>query len=192
MPITTPVWAAFLLLFASFFSKSPTHPIRAERAQLLAGHAIAQNSKHQPSGFQLSQALPSLDIPLTGMTGPSWLRGRIVWNPELQLGMYWYPNARPLFGIHPLQFKYEFAPAGRWTLYGLTGWGGIYSNIERIETGSDGNFSLVIGGGVRYAASDRASYVAEYRHHHISNYGNDDQNNGIDSQEILFGVSFSL
>lgn len=192
MPTTTPVWLAMTLLLGSFFAKAGHNPLRAERVELRAGHAIADNSEYQPSGFQLTQILSSVDIPLTESIGPSWARGRIIWNPELQLGLFSYPYVRPLVGIHPLQFKYEFEPVDRWTWYGLTGWGGVYSNIERPETGTDGNFSLAIGVGVRYAASARTSYVFEYRHVHLSNYGSDDQNNGLDSHALFVGISRRL
>lgn len=199
MPTTTPVWLAMLLFVGTFFSKANRpvpapegRPGRAERVELRVGHGIANNDEFQPSGFQLTSLLPSIDIPLTKIIGPSWARGRVMWNPELQLGMWSYPYVRPLIGIHPLQFKYEFEPVDRWTLYGLTGWGGIYSNIERPETATDGNFSLAIGGGLRYAVTDRRSYLLEYRHQHYSNYGSDDQNNGIDCHTLLLGISHRL
>lgn len=192
MPTTTPVWVAMTLFFGSLFSKLNHNPVRAERVELRVGHAIADNSEYQPSGFQLTLLLPSLDIPLTETIGPSWARGRIIWNPELQLGLWSYPYVRPLVGIHPLQFKYEFEPKDRWTLYGLSGWGGVYSNIDRPETATDGNFSLAIGGGVRYDVSDRQAVSLEYRHQHYSNYGSDDQNSGIDCHAILIGISYRL
>lgn len=180
-----------LLFFGSFFAKSD-QPLRAERVELRVGHAIANNDEYQPSGFQLSQVLPSVDIPLTKTLGPSWARGRIIWNPELQLGLFSYPYVRPVVGIHPIQVKYALEPVDGWSAYGLSGWGGVYANIDRPETGTDGNFSLVIGAGVRYAATPRTSYLFEYRHLHLSNYGSDDQNNGIDTHQLLLGVSLRL
>lgn len=191
MPITTPIWAAIALFLGSLIP-GWNLPLRPERVELRAGHAIANNNSAQPSGFQLTQVLPSLDVPLTRPFGPSWARGRILWNPELQFGLFSAPYVRPLWGIQPFQFRYEVELPHRWSVYSVAGVGAIYANIERPETGSDGNLSLVLGAGARYAVAPRTSWLLEYRHQHISNAGSDDQNGGIDSHVVLFGISLGL
>ena len=188
MPVTTPFWVAVTLFLGSLIPGWDC-PLRVERAELRVGHAIANNNSNQPSGFQLTQAMPSVEVPLTRVFGPSWARGRILWNPELEFGLFSAPYVRPLFGLRPFQFSYELQPHGRWALYGLSGFGGMYANVERPETGSDVNFSLVIGGGVRYAATPRTPWLLEYRHVHMSNNGTNPQNSGIDAHALFAGIS---
>ncbi len=189
MPITLPLWVAVAFFMSSLIA-GWDHPLRVERVELRVGHAIANNTDAQPSGFQLTEALPSVDVPLTRPFGPSWARGRILWNPELQFGLFFVPYVRPLVGVRPFQFRYELGPLHRWSVYAISGGGVMYAHIERPETGSDGNFSLILGAGLRYAATTRSSWVLEYRHLHMSNGGADDQNSGIDSHAVLLGTAF--
>lgn len=191
MSVTFPIVAALLMFFGSLVPGWKTAP-ELERVELRAGHGFARNDSARPSGFQLTHLLPSAALPTTRPIGPVWARGRIVWNPELQLSLFSVPNVRPLFGLHPLQFHYEFETAGPWKPYLLAGVGFIYSNIERPETGSDYNFSLVSGIGARRLLGERTAWLLEYRHHHISNNDTDDQNSGIDAETFLTGFSLSF
>lgn len=191
MTVWFPIALAFGLLTGSLFS-GWQQPVRPEEYTLRVGHGIARNDAKRPSGFQITHLLPSLEVPLTGTVGPRWARGRIVWNPELQLALFSVPNVRPLFGAHPLQMKYELEPIGKWTPYFLGGVGGVYSNIERPETGSDGNFSFVSALGTRYRLNDSADWLIEYRHQHLSNNDADRQNSGVDAETVLTGFSLKF
>jgi hypothetical protein len=188
MFVTLPIVLTLSLLIGSFF-QGWAHPLKVQGVELRAGHGIASNNPEQPSGFQLTHLLPSVEVPLTETMGPSWARGRVIWNPELQLGIFSVPNVRPLFGINPLQVKYELTPWGRWSFYAIAGVGVVYSNIERPETDSDYNISLIEGAGFRYAATARTAWLLEYRHQHISNNETSTQNTAVDSHTFLVGLS---
>lgn len=191
MPTTTPIFVALALLFASLIP-GWRHPLKTERAELRVGHGIADRNSDQPSGFQLTSLFASAEVPLTEPIGPPRARGRIVWNPELELGIFSVPNVRPLVGLHPVQFKYVLEPIGKWSPYLIAGVGAIHSKIDRPETGSDYNISLMLGAGIRYLLSPNTSWLLEYRRRHVSNISTSDQNSGIDSHNILAGISIRL
>lgn len=182
----------FITLFMLFGSVLYPHggPFRADRLEVKAGYALGNNNNSQPTGFQYAPLTLSVLVPTTGWHGAGWFKGRVEWNPELLTGAFTHPNVRPLVGLSPLQFRYQLAPRGRWWPYFQSGFGGVYSRVNnRVETGKDLNFNLMLGAGTAYALNDRTCVVLEYRHHHFSNGDTDEYNSGIDAHVLLAGVS---
>ena len=162
------------------------------RWEVRVGFGEQYTNNHRPNDFDMWMVLPSLAVPIsrTGGGTPDFLEGRFEWAPELNLALFTHPYHRGLFGVTPLQFRYVFQPAWKIKPYFFGGVGVLYSNINRRETRSDWNFNPQGGGGVYYDFSDTASLILEYRHIHISNAGLHEDNAGINSHNVLLGVSF--
>lgn len=163
---------------------------RVERWEWRTGYGYQYvNKKSRPTNFQIHPLLPSVVIPIGRVTGPSWLRGRWAWQPELLLAAFSYPYVRPMLGLTPLQFRYTLAPLGRWSPYGLLGAGVLYSPINRSETNSQANFNIQGALGLEYTVTKQTALIVEYRHLHISNAGLGHENAGLDAHTFLAGVS---
>ena len=163
--------------------------LRPSSWELKTGYGWQYTNHKRPTNFQLHLLLPSVVIPLSGVMGPSWLRGRWTWNPELLVAIFSHPYVRPMFGFTPLQFRYELEPIGRFHPYGLLGAGVLHSRINRGETGARTNFNLQAGLGIRYALTARTGLMVEYRHIHISNSGLEEHNTGLNTHTVLAGLS---
>lgn len=161
----------------------------AERLELRAGYGWQYKSSARPNNFQLHPLLASAVIPITGEVGPSWLRGRAEWNPELFLALFTHPYNRPLAGITPIQLRYTLAAKGRVSPYLLLGSGVLYANVNRRETRNGLNFNLNIGVGGIVRLSGNADLILEYRHIHISNAGIREDNTGLNTHTFLAGIS---
>jgi opacity protein-like surface antigen len=189
MKVFFPGLLAAAMFFQSLFAGTDK-PLHIDRVEVRTGHSIGRNNPTQPSGFQITQILPSVVIPLTETVGPEWAEGRVVWAPELFLAAASEPFVRPMLGAHPIHFRYELETQNKWQPYVLSSLGFLHANVERPETGSDFNFSLASGAGLRYRVSDSGSWIVEYRHLHISNQDIDDLNESIDAHTALVGYSF--
>ena len=161
----------------------------AERVELRTGYGWQYKSSTRPDNFQVHPLLASAVIPLTGEVGPSWLRGRAEWNPEIFLALFTHPYHRPLIGVTPLQVKYTLTPKGRFSPYLLLGSGILYADINRRETRSDWNFNLQEGVGTYFKLTGAADLILEYRHIHVSNAGIHEDNTGLNTHTFLAGIS---
>lgn len=160
-----------------------------ERLELRTGYGWQYKTSARPNNFQIHPLLASAVIPLTGEIGPSWLRGRAEWNPELFLGLFTHPYHRPIAGITPIQLKYALTPKGRFSPYLLLGSGVLYANVNRRETRNDLNFNLNLGAGTYFKLNGATDLILEYRHIHISNAGIREDNTGLNTHTFLAGVS---
>ncbi len=160
-----------------------------ERVELRAGYGWQYKSSARPNNFQIHPLLASAVLPVTEEVGPTWLRGRWEWSPELFLAMFTHPYDRPLVGVTPIQVRYTLTPKGRFSPYLLAGSGVLHANINRRETGNDLNFNLQEGVGTSYALSGKAALILEYRHIHTSNAGLHEDNTGVNTHTFLVGVS---
>ena len=163
--------------------------LRPAQLEFRTGYGYQYTNNSRPNDFQIIPFLPSAVVPMTEQVGPSWLRGRFEWNPELFLALFVHPYQRLLVGVTPLQFRYAIHTNSAWTPYGFLGAGILYANINRRETRSDLNFNLQGGAGVQYALNSRTSLIVEYRHIHISNAGLDEDNAGLNTHTFLAGIS---
>ena len=161
-----------------------------KRWELRAGYGYQYTNESRPHNFQVLSLLPSLSVPLSDPMGPSFIRGRWEWMPELHLALFTHPYVRPIFGITPLQFSYNLEPwGGRVSPYVFVGAGVLRTYVNRRETGSRINFNPQGGVGTRIKLTDRTSLILEYRHIHISNAGLNEDNSGVNTHNFLFGIS---
>jgi hypothetical protein len=80
--------------------------------------------------------------------------------------------------------------------YAQAGGGGAWSDVARTEwqgiLGSEWNFSLSFGLGVRVLLSDRCSLLLEHDAVHLSNAGSSDRNHGLNSLGGQIGLAYSF
>jgi hypothetical protein len=98
-------------------------------------------------------------------------------------------ESRRAAGVSSL-LLYNFKTAGRLSPFTEAGLGLMHTNLDPERFGSRLNFTLQAGIGFRYRLSNERSLRICYRLHHISNGGLDDANRSIDSNFLIFGVSF--
>ena len=180
---------ALLLLLFSKLSVAAWGWPQPSRWDLRTGYGYQYTNRSRPTNFQVISVMPSAVFHLTDAVGPGWFRGRFNWNPELHLGLFIHPYDRPIFGINPIQFQWEWETHSRWKPYLVGGTGVAFANVNRRETRSHSNFSLHGGVGTYLDLNERLSLIAEYRHTHISNAGLDEDNSGIDTHTFLIGAS---
>jgi lipid A 3-O-deacylase len=123
--------------------------------------------------------------------GNSWYRG----NFELVIeGSFLYsfePKDGIAGGITSL-IRYNFLAGNRLVPFVQIG-GGILALDFDLRNQSDGfSFTVQPGLGMHYFVSERTALTAEWRLHHISNAGIHENNFGINSSLVLFGVTFFL
>ena len=183
-------FSLFLLVVCFIQNANAFSGFQEKRWELRAGYGYQYTNESRPHNFQVLSLLPSLSVPLSDPMGPSFIRGRWAWMPELHLALFTHPYVRPIFGITPLQFSYSLEPwGGRISPYLFVGAGVLRAYVNRRETGSRINFNPQGGMGARIKLTDKASFILEYRHTHISNAGLDEDNSGVNTNNFLFGIS---
>lgn len=178
-----------LALFLSVVSFGTAGAFEVSRWEFRAGYAYQYTNPSRPNNFQLLTFLPSASVVLAQAKKPGRLHGRLEWTPELFLGLFTHPYARPLIGVTPLQFRYVWETPCRFKPYLFSGAGILYANVNRRETRKDLNFNLQGGAGIYYVLNDSTSFIVEYRHTHISNAGLHEDNAGVNVHTFLAGVS---
>jgi hypothetical protein len=80
--------------------------------------------------------------------------------------------------------------------YAQMGGGGAYSDLSRTQSqallGSELNFSVSLGAGLRVLLSDRCSLLVEHDFEHFSNAGTTHRNHGLNSLGGQAGLAFSF
>lgn len=79
---------------------------------------------------------------------------------------------------------------GAWQPFVEGGIGGSYSNFERRDLGSDLNFLLFAGVGLRWRISQAVALEAGYRYRHLSNASLGDTNPGLNTHQFQVGLVF--
>ena len=162
---------------------------RPNRWDLRTGYGYQYTNNSRPNNFQVISVMPSAVFQMTKPIGPAWFRGRLHWNPELDLAMFNHPYNRPKLGVTPLQFRWQWETPYRWKPYVGVGAGILYANVNRKETRHDLNFNLQLAVGLYFDLNEHASLISEYRHVHISNAGLEERNSGLNTHNFLVGVS---
>ncbi len=96
----------------------------------------------------------------------------------------WAVSATPLF-------IYNFKKAKRTMLFTEAGLGLLYTDLDPEQFGSQIDFLVQAGIGFRYRLANDRFFRFSYRYQHVSNGGLDEDNKGIDSNFLIFGLSFS-
>ena len=96
----------------------------------------------------------------------------------------WAISATPLF-------IYNFKKTKRTIVFTEAGLGLLYTTLDPAQFGSQIDFLVQAGIGFRYRLANDRFFRFSYRYQHISNGGLDEDNEGIDSNFLIFGISFS-
>jgi len=99
------------------------------------------------------------------------------------------PDANIETGINFI-IKYSYPLTQRFNFYLEAGLGGLYYTQHTYEQGTQFNFSEQGGGGVSFFLTKNKVLSLGYRFRHFSNADIKAPNKGIDSEEILCGISF--
>ena len=95
----------------------------------------------------------------------------------------WAVSATPLF-------IYNFKKAKRTIVFTEAGLGLLYTDLDPAQFGSQLDFLVQAGIGFRYRLGHDRFFRFSYRYQHISNGGLSQDNESIDSNFLVFGVSF--
>ena len=129
-----------------------------------------------------------LDISeLVGLSGPGML----------QIGIEPFLNAivEPEEGVEAglnVGFRY-LTPLADWvSIYGEISTGPAYFGIDTVEQGDEGfNFISQFGAGLQFEFARNIALNAGYRFRHLSNAGFSEPNDGINTNALITGISFS-
>lgn len=107
---------------------------------------------------------------------------------EGMLGGYWdFESAMEVALVPALR---ALVRAGAFSPYIEGGVGGSYTNFEKHDLGSDVNFLLFLGLGVRWQMSPNFAMELGYRYRHLSNAYLGDSNQGLNTHQIQVGLVF--
>ncbi len=121
------------------------------------------------------------------------IRGR----SSLQLGIEPFVNTiiAPDRGIEAginIGLRYLTPVADGVSVFGEISSGPAYFGIDTVEQGDGGfNFLSQFGAGLQVVVTDRMAFNAAYRFRHLSNAGFTQPNDGINTNAIIAGLSFS-
>lgn len=95
----------------------------------------------------------------------------------------WAVSATPLF-------IYNFKKTKHTATFTEAGLGLVYTDLDPTQFGSQLDFLVQAGIGFRYRLDNNRFFRFSYRYQHISNGGLDGDNKSIDSNFLIFGISF--
>lgn len=119
----------------------------------------------------------------------SWYQGRHEVLLELPYHLAINRGGRSIAGGYMLG-HWRFTGLTDFVPYVLAGGGPLYVDLGLPTMGSKLCFSYQGGAGVQYFVDKNSALNVEYRYHHISNAGTATPNEPINSNKILFGISF--
>ncbi len=101
-------------------------------------------------------------------------------------GMRWVYGA----GVSPVGTQIDFRPRKRLRPFFEVTAGFLYFDRTVLSYGgTQFNFTAAPGGGVHITLSPRTALIIGYKYHHMSNANLNQQNPGVDSQELYCGIS---
>jgi len=121
--------------------------------------------------------------------GSGWYRGFHSLMLELPVSLVVSPDVSTMVGINFLA-SYTFTSTQQWQPYLFGGGGPVYSFADIPGMGADLNGNYQFGIGVHYDWETAHQLLFELRYHHISNAGNADPNEPLNSLKILIGITF--
>lgn len=126
---------------------------------------------------------------LSGPRGPGVLRGNLEVSGEL-LPVFLVDEGKTTAGFSmTLLARHFLLPGSRWRPFISLGAGPLFTADPIPDGISRVNFTPQMGLGVAYSHSQHYVFYAEYRLHHISNASTGDENPGINSSYLQFGMS---
>jgi len=121
--------------------------------------------------------------------GSSWYQGYHSLLLELPVHLIVNPDVSPMIGANFLAC-YTFTAKDQYLPYIFAGGGPLYTNADIPGMGSHWNGNYQFGAGFRYKINIRHEVMFEFRFHHVSNGGQKDPNDPLNSTKCLAGFTF--
>ena len=157
---------------------------------VLAGYGTSH-----PGWRQTKERVETIDLVLryghmlSKDIGSSWYQGYHSLLLELPVHLVVDPDLSPMIGINFLAC-YTFAANNQYLPYIFAGGGPLYTNADIQGMGSHWNGNYQFGAGLRYKINTRHDVLFEFRFHHVSNGGQKDPNDPLNSTKCLAGFTF--
>jgi opacity protein-like surface antigen len=119
----------------------------------------------------------------------SWYQGRHELLVELPYHLAVNNKGRSMVGLYGLG-HWRFTSLDTMVPYVLAGGGPLFVDLGIPTMGTKLCFSYQGGTGLQYFIDKNTALNLEYRYHHISNAGTGHPNEPLNSNKILFGVSW--
>ena len=148
-----------------------------------------------PGWGETTQRVQTLDLVprysrvLLADLGSGWYRGEHSILVELPLHIVVSPEASAMLGVNFLAC-YTFTADERIRPYLFGGGGPVYSFADIPGMGAELNGNYQFGIGLQYPLDPDRSLLVELRYHHISNGGNEEPNDPLNSLKVLVGITF--
>jgi len=155
------------------------------------GHGVSFAGSGAIEGHRVRELilLPHYQIALTRPPlSRAWYRGQLSFRAEATLIVNFEPHTGVAGGLG-LLLRYHFLSLGPWRPYIEGGAGFLGLDLDLADQVDGFAFQPQGGVGLLYAMSPRTSVELGTRFHHISNAFTRSPNGGIDSMQVLFGVT---
>lgn len=132
-----------------------------------------------------------------GWSFPDWLDKPLLrWNLDLQYVLEgWaggthspYTSAFEI-GVNPISLRLAYDQGQQFVPYLQGGLGVMYTSLQGVRTGGPFEFDELFGVGIEAFVTKRFAITVEYRYRHMSNAGIYEDNRGLDTQFVLFGIT---
>ena len=195
--VCTVFFAVFVLFSPAGYAETATgghsssggsQPARSNDVTFSSGYAWGELKRNDDIRIIPFSARVGIDInEFAGLRGPN----------ILQLGIEPFVNTiiEPDEGIEAglnIGFRYIAPLTGGISVFGEISSGPAYLSIDTVEQGDAGfNFISQFGAGFLFALSDDVVFNAGYRFRHLSNANLSSPNDGIDTNYLVTGFSFT-
>jgi len=140
--------------------------------------------------LDVTEMLPFIAFPISGVVGRSFYRGVFEYKIEPVLGLLTSFNNRGEAGLSPIGVRYNFTGlSGRTVPYVEGQLGAVYLDVPNSVQGSTFNFITGAAAGIKYFITQKTALNLQCRYRHLSNAGIDTPNPGINSVQLLVGIS---
>lgn len=119
----------------------------------------------------------------------SWYRGNIEVLLEVFGAYQYHPSHAYAVGVAPL-LRYNFCVGHRLVPFFDFGAGGTATDIRDGDLSTTYEFNLQTGVGVHYFIRDDLAFTSQFRFLHLSNAGIDSPNLGVNTANILVGLTW--
>lgn len=118
-----------------------------------------------------------------------WYRGNWDLVGEAFGGRQFSPGDGYVAGLTPI-LRYHYATGTRWIPFAEAGAGVAGATIGRPDLAKGFEFHLLTGVGLQWFYRDDLTFNIEYRFGHVSNAGTQSPNHGLNTNELLLGVTW--
>jgi lipid A 3-O-deacylase len=116
-------------------------------------------------------------------------RGNWELGAEVMGGWQYHPRGAYLVGVMPT-LRYHLATGTRWVPFAQAGAGILFTDIGEPDLATTFEFQLLAGAGLNYRITPHLALGIETRFAHISNAGIEHPNFGVNTFQVLTGLTW--